>query len=191
MEKIVTDFGIEPVYLAAQMVNFIILLLILKKFLYRPILKVLEERKETVAASLLNAEKIEQQLQKTEQASEKKLAETLKHAQIIINNASTTADQIITEAHKKVKADIEIMMEEGRRNISIEREAMRNELRKELVNLIILGVGKVAGRVLDESDHKKTLAQTINELEDNAASVQNRRYSIRGATNQESTNWPN
>ena len=191
MEKIVTDFGIQPIYLVAQIVNFIILLLILKKFLYRPILKVLEERKETISASLLNAEKIEQQLQKTEQESEKKLSETLKHAQIIINNASTTADQIIAEAHKKVKTDIEIMMEEGRQNISIERDAMKNELRKEIANLIILGIGKVAGKVLDESDQKKMLAQTINELEDNAASVQNRLYSVRGATNQESTNWPN
>ena len=169
MDKILIDFGIQPVYLAAQIVNFIILLLILKKFLYKPILKVLNDRKETVATSLLNAETIEHRLQETDQESLIKLSEVSTHAKSIINNAKKTADQIIADAHAKVKADIEIMMEKGKQSISIEREVMKNELREELADLVILGIERVAGKVLDESDQKNILAQAIQRLEDYAA----------------------
>ena len=170
MDKILTDFGIQPIYLAAQAVNFVILLLILNKFLYKPVLKVLHERKETVVTSLLNAEKIEHRLQESEQQSEKKLTEASTQAHLIIKNAASTADQIIAEAHEKVKADIEIMMEKGKQNISIDREVMKNELSKELAGLVILGVEIVAGKVLKESDQKKILTQTIKGLEDRATS---------------------
>ena len=169
MDKILIDFGIQPVYLAAQIVNFIILLLILKKFLYKPILKVLEERKETVATSLVKAENIEQRLQKTDQDSKIKLSDATANAQLIINKASNTANQIIADAHEKVKADIEIMMEKGKQSISIERDVMKNELREDLADLVILGIERVAGKVLDESDQKNILAQAIQGLEDNAA----------------------
>ena len=48
MEKILSDFGVQPILLLAQIVNFLILLILLKKFLYKPILQVLEKRKETI-----------------------------------------------------------------------------------------------------------------------------------------------
>lgn len=169
MNNILTDFGVQPVYLAAQIVNFIILLLILKKFLYKPILKVIEERKETVATTQLNAEKVEQRIQNTEHESEQKLAEASAYAQTIIKKASMTADRIIAEAHEKVKADTEMMMEKGKQSISIDREVMKKELREELASLVMLGVERVAGKILEESDQKRILAQTIKELEDSAA----------------------
>ncbi len=170
MDKILTDFGIQPVYLAAQAVNFIIVLLILNKFLYKPIIKILQERKETITTSLLNAEKIEHRLQDSEQQSEQKLTEASTHAHMIIKNASNTADKIIAEAHEKAKADIESIMEKGKKNISIEREVMKDELRKELADLIVVGIERVAGKVLNESDQKNILAKTIKDLEDNTTS---------------------
>lgn len=164
MEKILTDFGVQPVYLAAQVVNFIILLLVLKKFLYKPILKVLEDRKKTVSDSLIKAEEIEAVLQSTEQESAKKLSDVSKQAQIIIQNASNTADQIIADAHEKAQADIEIMIEKGKDSISVEREMMKKEMRDELAGLVILGIERIAGKVLDHPEHKKAVEQTIEGL---------------------------
>jgi F-type H+-transporting ATPase subunit b len=142
---------------------------VLKKFLYRPVLNVIAEHKETIANGLLNAEKIEQRLQNTQLESAEKLAEASKYAQSIISKASSTADQIVSDAHEKVKADIDIMMEKGKQSISIEREIMKNELREELAGLVILGIESVAGKILDESDQKNILARTIKSIEDNAA----------------------
>ena len=164
MDKILTDFGVQPVYLVAQIVNFIILLLILKKFLYKPILKVLKDRKRTVSDSLIKAEQITSQLQTTEVKSAEKLSEASMQARVILNNASNTADRIIADAHEKAQVDIDLMIEKGKQSISVEREMMKNEVREELASLVILGVERIAGKVIDQSDHTKIVDQTINSL---------------------------
>lgn len=170
MEKILADFGVQPVYLAAQAVNFIILLLILKKFLYGPILKVLEERKSTVSDTLIKAEQIEAKLHTTEQDSEKKLQEVSKQARIMLDKASMTANQIIAEAHEKAQADAEIIIELGKETIVVEREKMKTEMREELADLVLLGIEKIAGKVLDQRDHMKIVDQTIEGLKGDISS---------------------
>ena len=164
MDKILTDFGIQPVYLAAQVVNFIILLLILKKFLYGPILKVLEDRKQTVSDNLTKAELIEVQLQTTEQESVKKLSEVSTQAKMILDNASNSANQIIADAHEKAQADIELMIEKGKETILVEREMMKKEMSEELAGLVLEGIERIAGKILDQPDHIKIVDQTIKGL---------------------------
>ncbi len=166
MEKILTDFGVQPIYLVAQAVNFIILLLILKRFLYRPVLKVLEHRKKTVSDSLRKAEQITAQLQKTEVKSAEKLSEASKQAQVIIANASKTADRIIAEAHEKAQVDVDIMIEQGKQSILVEQEMMKNEMHDKLAGLVVLGMERIAGKVLDLPDHTKIVDQTINSLKE-------------------------
>ena len=161
MDKIIIDFGVQPVYLAAQAVNFIILLLILKRFLYKPILQVLEDRKKTVSDSLVKAEQIAVQLQTTEQESAHKLSEVSKQAKIILDNASNTADQIITDAHEKAQADIELMIDKSKKSILVEREMMKKEMADELSGLVLLGIEKIVGKVIDQPDHIKIVDQTI------------------------------
>ena len=164
MDKILTDFGVQPVYLAAQAVNFILLLFILKKFMYKPILKVIEERKKIASKTLHDAEKIEVQLKNTDLESAEKLDEASKKAQIILKKASHAANQIVAEAHEKAESDVENMLQKGKESISQDREIMKNELREELADLVILGVERIAGKILDEADQNKILTQTINDL---------------------------
>lgn len=164
MDNILTDFGVQPVYLAAQVVNFIVLLLVLKRFLYRPILKVLDDRKKTVSDSLINAEQIAVQLQTTEQESAHKLSEVSKKAKMILDNATITADQIIADAHKKAQVDVDLMIEKGKQSILVEREIMKKEVNEDLADLVLLGVERISGKVIDQSDHIKIVDQTIEDL---------------------------
>jgi F-type H+-transporting ATPase subunit b len=64
---ILHEFGVQPILLLAQIVNFAILFFLLRKFLYGPLLKILEQRRNTIKESLKNAEKIEKQLALTEE----------------------------------------------------------------------------------------------------------------------------
>ncbi len=74
---ILNEFGIKPILLAAQVVNFLILLYILKRFLYKPILKVLNERKNKIADSLKNAEEIERKLVEISEEEQKRIAKAV------------------------------------------------------------------------------------------------------------------
>ena len=64
--EIIRNFGIQPVLLLAQIVNFLIILYLLQKFFYKPIVKLLEQRKKRIEESLKNADLIEEKLKKTQ-----------------------------------------------------------------------------------------------------------------------------
>jgi F-type H+-transporting ATPase subunit b len=164
MEKILSDFGVNPLLLAAQTANFLVLLFILKRFLYKPLLKVLEERKEKIEQSLKQAEEIQETLTKTEEEKEKKLAEATTEARGLIEEATKNANQIIAQAHTKASKDIEEMLKKGQEQIKQERLQMQQELRGELGDIVALAMEKVTGKVLTEKDQKELIAKTVKDL---------------------------
>ncbi len=165
MEKIFTDFGVQPVLIAAQIVNFIILLLILKRFLYKPLFKVIEERRKVVSESLSNSEKIELRLQSVEDESAQKLSVVTEEAQKILDAATRNADEIIQQAHQRAQIDIELMLETAKHNLTQERKRIEREMRDEFAKLVIFGIEKTAGKVLEQSDHQKIIDQQLNDLQ--------------------------
>lgn len=159
-----TDFGVKPVLLIAQIVNFLILLYILKRFLYKPILKMLDERKEKISVGLKNAEEIEKKLNQIVAEREEQLKKASKEGEEIIKEATASANQIITEAHEKAGSDIEVIIEKAHQSIDLEKEKMRQEIRSELANLVVAGLEKVTGKILDKKDQEEMVKKTIKEL---------------------------
>ncbi|MBI2601212.1 F0F1 ATP synthase subunit B [Candidatus Daviesbacteria bacterium] len=158
---ILSQFGVQPVLLAAQVVNFLILLFILKRFLYKPVLKVLDERRKRVEESLKNAEEIEKKLLETEEAKNK-----------ILEKASLDVQKMLDETKK----EIEVMKEEGK--VQSEQmaaqiikkgqeearaavEKMEQELMSKLGDIVALGMEKVTGKVLKTSDQKEIIEKTV------------------------------
>lgn len=164
MEKILSDFGIQPILLLAQVVNFLVLLFILKKLLYTPILKLLEERKSKIEKSIKHADEIELKLAQTEEDREKKLAKASAEAREIIDEATKSASQIIDEARLKASKDMEEIVKKGSETINAEREKMHQEIREELAQLIEVSLEKVADKVLTTKDQKELVSKTIRNL---------------------------
>lgn len=164
MEKILGQFGVEPLLLAAQAVNFLVLLWILKKVLYKPILKVLDDRKIMIAKTIKDAQDIEAKLAETEQEKDKTLEKAAKEAQKLLDQATNNANQVINEAHLKAAADIEEMLKKGRDQIKQDREIMQQELRTELAGLVAVSLQKVTGKILTKDDQKKLIEQSVKEI---------------------------
>lgn len=162
--EILNEFGVQPILLAGQVVNFLLLLFILKRFLYKPLLKVLEERKQKIADSLKNAEEIEKKLEQTALDREKKLREAAKDAEEMLKEAAKNADRIITEAHQKASSDIEKMIKKSEESMNLEREKMNQEIRAELATLVATGLEKVSGKVLSEKEQKDMVEKSLKEL---------------------------
>lgn len=158
------DFGVKPILLVAQIINFFILLLLLRKFLYGPLLKVLEKRKETIAESLKNAEAIEKKLQKTEEDREKELDKAAKDARQMLDEATKSAELIVAEAHTKAQSDIEEMLKKGRESIALDRDKMQQVLRDEVANMVGKSVSKVLEGLLDKDLQQKIAEKAIKNL---------------------------
>ncbi len=164
MDIILKQFGVEPLLLIAQVVNFLVLLYILKRVLYKPILKVLDDRKAMIAQSIKNSEEIEKKLAETEEEKEAALEKAAKEAQRILEDATKSANQIIEDSQIKAATDIEEMLKKSRDQIKQDRETMQQELREDLANLVAISLQKVTGKVLTSKDQKKLVEQSVKEL---------------------------
>src|SRR3989344_7876430 len=140
--NILDQFGINPILLAAQVVNFLVLLFILKKLLYKPLLKVLDERKKTIERSLKNAEEIELKLQKISDEESSRLAKATLESEKVIKGAEELKTQIISEAKIHAAEVTEKMIVEAKGQLQMEREKLRSDVMGELGEVVALSLEK-------------------------------------------------
>lgn len=161
---VLTEFGINGWLLSAQVVNFLILLFILKRFFYKPLLKVLEERKQKIAQSMKNAEEIEKTLAKTEEDREKRLEKAADEAKKILGEAQRSAVDIIEEARSKASDDIASMVKKGQASLEIERERLHQEIRAELAEIVGIALEKVIDKALSSKEQKALIEKSVKEI---------------------------
>lgn len=162
--EILQEFGVEPVLLAAQVVNFIILLLILRKLLYKPVLTMLENRKKTIENSLLQAEKIKQELEKAEEARKKVLEEARNNAQKIMEEGKNEAGKILSEGRLSAKKEAELILKRAQDAIASEKQGMKKELQKEVMNFVLLTTNKILEKLIDPPLQKRITKEALEEM---------------------------
>jgi len=161
---ILNQFGVQPVLLAAQVVNFLILLFILKKFLYKPILKVLDERKNKIVHSLKSAEEIEKKLLETEEKADKILKKTLEEAQLMLDNSKQSAAQIVEDGQKSALEIINKANDEAKKVIQIERIQLEQEIKEHTSELVSVIFEKIIGKKVNLKDQKDFIDKEIKNL---------------------------
>lgn len=158
------QFGIQPVLLLAQIVNFAILVFLLNKFLYKPILKVLEQRRQTIAESLANAEKIEKELARTELDRQKKIDQALDEAKSIIIDAKENSAHIIAEAQQKAAVEATKIIEQAKQDLTNERESLHQEIRSEIADIVVVSLEKILNKQLSSTDRQKITKEALAEI---------------------------
>jgi F-type H+-transporting ATPase subunit b len=148
------SLGIDLKLILAQIVNFLALFFLLNKFLYKPILKFLDERKKKIEASLINAEKISKQLAAIEEQQKQILEQARLSASRIISEGKKFGqeekEKIIEEAKKKAGEE----MKKGVALARQELEKAQGQLRQEAVNIAAEMAKKVLEKLSDEEKHK-------------------------------------
>ena len=145
-------------------INFLVLLFILKKFLYGPICGILEKRKEEVVNNLNSAEeaKLEAQKLKDEYAAQIKNART--EAQEIINQATKIGEQTKTDIVNEARDQAAKVAAKAQEEINIEKNQALNELRGEVANLAVLAAAKIVGKSIDVKDHENMVNNFVKEV---------------------------
>jgi len=162
--KIFEQFGINPLILLAQIVNFAILLFLLKRFLYKPILKILEERKEKVATSLKNAEEIEKRLESTKAEQEAILDKARSEASAFLNETKKEAKELSETMLTETKKSVSEMLEKTQKQIRAEKEQMIIEAKSDLADLVIRAASTVTKKNMDQETNRKMVKETLEEL---------------------------
>jgi len=157
--NLVTDvaesFGFDLKIFLSQVVSFIIVALLLRRFAYKPILAVLEERRQRIQEGLLNAEKIKQQLAQAEQRYQETLAKANVEAQKMIDEARSSAGVIAERKEQEAIAAAEQILAKAREASALEHEREMARLKRELGRLVVDTTAKVTGKVLNADDQKR------------------------------------
>lgn len=161
---ILKNFGVQPTLLFGQIVNFLIILFLLKKFFYGKILNALEDRKKTIAESLTNANLIEARLKDTEETSTKIIADSQSQAQEMIREAKVQAEEIAKEAASDARKTIEEATIAAQAQIKAQREKMREELQEDTLTLVAQVTKKVLGRTLKSTEREALTKQALSDV---------------------------
>ncbi len=163
--ELLQKLGIDWRLLIAQIFNFLILLFILYKFLYKPILKLLENRQKKIEKGLQDAIKLEEELAKTKELKEKEIQKAKQEAQIIIEKAQKVAESAGQEIKLKAKKEVEKLIETAKDQIADEKEKMMAEIRKEAALLVVAAAEKVVGKIVDVRVQQKLIEDSIKEIQ--------------------------
>ena len=157
-------FGFDTKIFLSQVVSFVIVALVLRQFAYKPILAVLEERRQRIAEGLLNAEKIKQQLAEAEQRHAEILAKANAQAQKMIDEARESAAHVAERKQQEAVAAAEQIMAKAREASAIEHERTMTELKRELGRLVVNTTAKVTGKVLNADDQKRLQEEAARQI---------------------------
>jgi len=161
--EIIESFGIQPTLLLAQIVNFVIILFLLKKFFFKPISKVLENRRQKIEESLKNADLIEEKLTKTEEKSAKVIEEAQNNARELIDEAKAEAQDISAKAAIDAKKTLDQTLTDAKAQIESEKRDMQKKLEQETLTLIAHVTKKILGRNLSRQEKQQLTLESVKE----------------------------
>ena len=155
--------GVRPVLLVTHIVNFALLLFLLQRFLYRPILNILKERRERIREGLAEAERVkaeaeEQRKQYVEELAQQR-QESQKRIQQAMQASEEAKEEILTEARKEAKE----IKQRAREEIEYERRQALEQLRSQVADLSLLAAKRVLDGAIDESVQRELIQNFIDE----------------------------
>jgi F-type H+-transporting ATPase subunit b len=157
-------FGISWPLFISQVISFCIVAFLLHRFAYKPILQVLEERRQRIAEGLANAERIKQELARTEAARREVLDEANRRSAELIEDARAAAARLLEQESQKAIATAEQIIAKAREAATADHARMLAELRREVGRLVVETTGRVTGKVLTTEDQRRLIEETDREL---------------------------
>jgi F-type H+-transporting ATPase subunit b len=164
MGETLNSLGIHWPKLIAQTVNFGIVLFVLWKFAYRPVLAMLELRREKIAESMANAEKIKAELAETEAARQEVMLQANAQANKLIEETRAAAARVAEQETQKAVAAAEQIIAKAREATAQDHARMLAELKREVGRLVVKTTATVTGKILTPEDHQRLAEETARQL---------------------------
>ncbi|HWY51703.1 MAG TPA: F0F1 ATP synthase subunit B [Chthoniobacterales bacterium] len=157
-------FGWNWKLFLAQVVSFCIVAFLLRRFAYKPILAVLEERRRNIEQGQLNAEKIRKELAEAEKRYQEILAKANADAQRMIDEARESAAHLSERKQQEAIAAAEQIVAKAKEAAALEHERQMQNLKRELGRLVVDTTAKVTGKVLTPEDQKRLQEEAARQV---------------------------
>lgn len=158
-------FGINPMLIAAQIVNFLIILWVLKKFVYKPIFETFKKREALVKESIQKAEESRKALEKAQKEEKELIKKAQLTANQVLKDAKEQAATILKDAEESAKKQTQHMIDEARIQIAQETTVAEQQLNKYVGSLSVKLLEKSLPNVFTDEEQSELVAKAVKELE--------------------------
>ena len=164
IERIAATFGVDWPHLVAQMVSFGIVCAVLYAFAYKPILQMLEARRQQIASGLANAEKIKAELARIAVERQDVLRKADAEGKQLIEEARAGAARLQAAETQKAIAAAEQIVARARETAARDHARMLAELKSEVGRLVVKTTASVTGKILTAEDQRRLAEETARQL---------------------------
>lgn len=155
---------LEPGMLIWTWVTFIILLALLYKVAWKPLVRMIDERDQAIADALKKAEQSRREAEALLAEQNEKMKQTHEEVKRIMENSKKTAEQTRKEMVEQARQEAERLIERGKADIERERRDAISALKQDISSLVVGAVSKLVGMSLDEPKHHEIIEESINKL---------------------------
>ena len=164
IEEVARTFGVDWVHLFAQSASFGVVCAVLYRLAYGPILKMLETRRQQIAAGLANAEKIKAQLARIEAERLDILRRAGDEGKRLIEEARQAAARVRVDETRKASEAAEQILARARETAQRDHARMLGELKQQVGRLVVQTTASVTGKILTAEDHLRLAEETASRL---------------------------
>ncbi|MFA6130747.1 MAG: F0F1 ATP synthase subunit B [Patescibacteria group bacterium] len=164
IEKVAGQFGLNGGIFVAQLVNFLIVMVVLWLFVYKPIMRLLDERQGRIEKSMKQAEEIEKRVVAIESEHTEIVVAAKKEAQTIILQSQSQGEARREEIIEAAKREVERVIVKGKEQLQTEREEMLRDLRKDLVDVSMKAAARILQHSLDEHKSQSMAEEVVRKM---------------------------
>ncbi|HVP81006.1 MAG TPA: F0F1 ATP synthase subunit B [Thermodesulfobacteriota bacterium] len=157
------SLGINPALLVVFIINFIILFVLLRLFLYAPVMKVLDERAKRTREAMELADATKKEFEQAKEEVQRQIEKGRQEGQAIIAQALQTGERLREESRAEATKQAQVLIDRARSELEAERDKIVGDLRREFVDISIAAAEKVIKETLDKERHRKLIEETLQE----------------------------
>jgi len=164
MLEIIEKLGLDWKLIIAQAVNFFLLLIILQRLAYKPVLKMLKDRTDKIEKSLEQTKQIAEELKNTEEARIIEIKKAKEEAEVIIKNAYETAKKSSQESIENTGIKAQEILEKTKKEIIAEKERSVKEAETEIANISVQIAEKIISSKIDKNQEKELIDDVLSKI---------------------------
>lgn len=166
IQSAISSLGIDGRALFGQIVNFIILLIILQRFVYRPLVGILEHRRQEIENAANRAKEIEERYSAFQIDHEKRLNESKVQATAMIDLAKAAGEELRGKTIEEAQLESERLIKRAHAEIGQEKDKMMAQLKEEIGALVVAAAAKILQKEIKEEDHLNLIKEAVGAVKE-------------------------
>jgi F-type H+-transporting ATPase subunit b len=162
-EESPTALVVHPFWVLVSIVNFLVLLYLLRRFMWGPILATLDRRAAKIREGLELTESVRREREQLKQETERVLAEARREAAVIAERTTKAAEAAAADIRTQAKAEADRIREKGRADAQQSHDQALAQLRSELASMVVFAASRIVGREISAEQHRALIERSLDE----------------------------